>query len=219
MAEWSIALPWKGSVRKRTEGSNPSFSANSYRLFMKQLKTGFVLLAFMLSSCSEGSSSTGDSNTQSSISATSNIEIGFSPEHTSLPLVLKTINAAKSSICVAAYSFTSKPISQALYYAAKRGVKVKVVADAKANGGKYTATTFLANQGIDVRLNSNYAIMHNKFIVVDDKTVETGSFNYSAAAVKSNAENVIWDNPRVASRYKAECNRLFNEATKLPKAY
>ena len=29
MAEWSIALPWKGSVRKRTEGSNPSFSATS----------------------------------------------------------------------------------------------------------------------------------------------------------------------------------------------
>lgn len=28
MAEWSIALPWKGSVRQRTEGSNPSFSAN-----------------------------------------------------------------------------------------------------------------------------------------------------------------------------------------------
>jgi len=191
---------------------------------MKQLKTIFVSLSFILCSCSEGSRVNGvygGSNTSSSVYATSNIDIGFSPDHTSLPLVLKAINSAKSSICVAAYSFTSKPISQALYNAAKRGVKIQVVADAKANGGKYTATTFLANQDIDVRLNSNYAIMHNKFIVVDDKTVETGSFNYSAAAVKSNAENVIviWDNPQIASRYKAECIRLFNEATKLPKAY
>ena len=27
MAEWSIALPWKGSIRKRIKGSNPFFSA------------------------------------------------------------------------------------------------------------------------------------------------------------------------------------------------
>jgi phosphatidylserine/phosphatidylglycerophosphate/cardiolipin synthase-like enzyme len=190
---------------------------------MKQHKTIFLLLGLMLSSCSEGSNVIKQvtNNMAASPSSGSNVEIGFSPERTSLPLVLKTINSAKSSICVAAYSFTSKPISLALYNAAKRGVKVQVVADAKSNGGKYSATTFLANHGLDVRLNRKYAIMHNKFIIVDDKTVETGSFNYSAAAVKSNAENVIviWDNPSVASRYKSECNRLLNEADKLSKAY
>jgi phosphatidylserine/phosphatidylglycerophosphate/cardiolipin synthase-like enzyme len=191
---------------------------------MKQLEAALILLGFTLSSCSEGRSinSSMSSTAGSSFSAgTSDIEVAFSPEHTSLPLVLKTINSAKSSICAAAYSFTSKPISEALYNAAKRGVNVQIVADAKSNKGRYTATTFLANHGIDVRLNSSYAIMHNKFIVVDDKTVETGSFNYSSAAVKSNAENVIviWNNPQVANRYKAECNRLLNEATKLSKSY
>jgi phosphatidylserine/phosphatidylglycerophosphate/cardiolipin synthase-like enzyme len=155
------------------------------------------------------------------IYAESKIEVGFSPANTSLPLVIKTIDSAKTSICVAAYSFTSKPISLALMSASKRGVKVQVVADSKANKGKYTATTYLANGGIDVRLNSNYAIMHNKFIVVDSKTVETGSFNYSQAAVKSNAENVVvmWDNPQVASHYLSECNRLLAESSKLPKSY
>lgn len=153
--------------------------------------------------------------------AATDIEIGFSSDKTSLPLVLKTIDSAKSSICVAAYSFTSKPISLALYNASKRGVKVQLVADAKANTGKYTAAKFLANQGIDVRLNNNYAIMHNKFIVVDNKTVETGSFNYSAAAANKNAENVmvVWDNPQVASRYSAECYRLLAEAGKITKSY
>lgn len=153
--------------------------------------------------------------------AQSNIETGFSPDHTSLPLVLKAIDSAKSTICVAAYSFTSKPVSLALYNAYKRGVKVQVVADAKANKGKYTATKYLANQGIDVRLNGNYAIMHNKFIVIDNKTVETGSFNYSAAAVNNNAENVVvmWDYPETASRYTTECNRLLAESAKLNKSY
>lgn len=63
--------------------------------------------------------------------------------------------------------------------------------------------------------------MHNKFIVVDNQTVETGSFNYSAGAVDKNAENVLvmWNYPNVASRYANECNRLYNEATPLTKSY
>lgn len=149
------------------------------------------------------------------------VDVGFSHNQGSLNLVLKTINSANKSICMATYSFTSKPVVSALVAAKARGVDIKIVSDAKANLGKYTAVRFLANQGFNVRLNSNYAIMHNKFIVVDNKTVETGSFNYSAAAVKKNAENVIviWDNPNIANLYGNECNRLFNEATSLAKSY
>lgn len=153
--------------------------------------------------------------------ASENSDIAFSPKHGGLELVLKTINSAKLSICVAAYSFTSKPISEALANAKKRGVSVKVVADEKSNKGKYTATQFLANQGVDVRLNGNYAIMHNKFIVVDKQTVETGSYNYSQAAEKKNAENVlvIWNNSEVANKYANECDRLYAEAQPLSKNY
>lgn len=102
---------------------------------------------------------------------------------------------ARQTIEVAAYSFTSKPIATALAQAAKRGVKVWVVADQKANGGRYSAVTFLANQGVPVRLDGHYAIMHNKFMVVDGVTVETGSFNYTAAAAEHNAENVLVVSP------------------------
>lgn len=156
-----------------------------------------------------------------SLAFAGNIEVGFSPENTSLPLVIKTINSAKTSICMATYSFTSAPVAKALIAAKNRGVQIKIVSDTKGNSNKYTATQYLANQGLDVRLNGNYAIMHNKFIVVDNQTVETGSFNYSSNAVKSNAENVVvmWNYPDVASKYATECNRLFNEATPLTKKY
>ncbi len=150
-----------------------------------------------------------------------NIDIAFSPDKGSLDLVVKSINSAQKSICMATYSFTSKPVAEALIHAKGRGVDIKIVSDAKANGSKYTATKFLANHGVNVRLNGNYPIMHNKFIVIDDKTVETGSFNYSQAAAAKNAENVIviWNNSTVASKYASECNRLFNEATPLDKSY
>ncbi|EJK5562221.1 phospholipase D family protein, partial [Salmonella enterica] len=93
----------------------------------------------------------------------------------------------------------------ALVSAKNRGVSVRVVADEKANNNKYTAVTYLANQGVPVRLDSQYAIMHNKFMVVDGNTVQTGSFNYTASAVSRNAENVllIQAAPALAKNYRS----------------
>ncbi|MFV7529097.1 phospholipase D family protein [Enterobacter mori] len=138
----------------------------------------------------------------------------FSASQNALQLVLSTINNARLNIDVAAYSFTSKPVAAAFAAAKNRGVAVRVVADEKSNNGKYTAVTFLANQGVPVRLNGRYAIMHNKFIVVDGNTVQTGSFNYTASAVSRNAENVllIKEVPELAATYQGEFNRLWKES-------
>jgi len=148
-------------------------------------------------------------------------DLGFSPGGSSLQVVLSGIRQARTEILVAAYGFTSKDIAAALLDARQRGVKVQVVADQKANARKYSAVTFLANKGVPVRLNGRYAIHHNKFMVIDGRHVETGSFNYTQAAVKSNAENVLllWNVPTVAARYRSEWLRLWNESTELPPGY
>lgn len=145
--------------------------------------------------------------------ASASTEVGFSPGNAE-SLVVQTIEAAKSSILVAAYSFTSKPIAKALLQAHKRGVSIRVVVDKSQKKERYTSATFLSNVGIPVRVDSHYAIMHNKFMVVDERTVETGSFNYSAAAATRNAENVIVirENPTVANVYQREWQRLWRES-------
>ncbi len=146
---------------------------------------------------------------------------GFSPGGSAQSLVIDAINDAKYSIDLAAYSFTSKPVSLALLAAQKRGVVVRVLADEKANNTQYTAVTFLANQGVSVRLNRKYKIMHNKFAVIDNQSVQTGSFNYSAAADRSNAENVVFlrDSPEAADAYTKEFNRLWAEGYPLNSRY
>ncbi|MDI1301981.1 MAG: phospholipase D family protein [bacterium] len=147
-------------------------------------------------------------------------EYAFSPHGQSLPLVLKTIQSAQKEILVAGYTFTSKPVSVALLEAHKRGVSVSVVVDEKSNR-HFTAAQFLANAGVPVRTDSHYPIMHNKFIVVDGVTIETGSFNYSAAAANKNAENVlvIHGAPDLAGSYAQEWRRLWNESADLPTKY
>jgi phosphatidylserine/phosphatidylglycerophosphate/cardiolipin synthase-like enzyme len=140
-------------------------------------------------------------------------EVGFSPQSRSLDIILHAIGEAKSSIWVAAYSFTSKPKAAALLEARARGVDVRVVADAKSNSGRHSAVTVLAAQGVPVRVNGRYAIFHHKFMVIDDRHLETGSFNYSAAAAERNAENVLLlrDAPEIARIYAGEWERLWRE--------
>jgi phosphatidylserine/phosphatidylglycerophosphate/cardiolipin synthase-like enzyme len=100
------------------------------------------------------------------------IEVAFSPDRGATELVVRTIETARKTVRVAAYSFTSKP---ALLADAKRGVDVKVVVDKSQATARYTAATFPANQGVPVRVDYRYAIMHDKFIIVDGETVEEGS--------------------------------------------
>lgn len=142
------------------------------------------------------------------------IEVAFSPKRGATESITKAIEGAKHNIRVAAYSFTSKDIAAALIKAFKKGVDIKVVLDKSNNTGKYSAAVFLANAGIPTRINYKYAIMHNKFMVIDGVTVETGSFNYTAAAEDKNAENVLIlkNYPDIAGKYLRRWQELWEES-------
>lgn len=143
------------------------------------------------------------------------VEVGFTPGKKSQEIILNAIQNAKISIDIAAYSFTSKKIALALVRAKKNGINIRVVADKKANKRKYTAIHYLTNNKILVRLNNKYQIMHNKFMIIDGKSIETGSLNYTKAALCRNAENIIYlkEQPAIAEKYIIEFNRLWNEST------
>lgn len=147
--------------------------------------------------------------------------MAFSPNKAAKELILGNINDAKKSILMAAYSFTSKDIAKALLNAHKRGVIVRIIVDDKSSRAKYSAVTFLANLGVAVRRNGNYAIFHNKFMVIDERDVETGSYNYSVAAAKKNAENVLFvkNAPAVAKQYTEEWCRLWEESIPIEPNY
>jgi phosphatidylserine/phosphatidylglycerophosphate/cardiolipin synthase-like enzyme len=152
------------------------------------------------------------------------VVVGFSPGaggYRAEDVVLQAIDEARSSIHMAAYSFSSKSVATALLAAKRRGIDVMIVVDYKENKRKYSAATFTANQGIPTRTDDHYAIMHNKFLVVDGSNVETGSFNYTAAARDKNAENALLlrNVPGLAAIYDKEWRRLWQEAEPLAPRY
>ncbi len=125
------------------------------------------------------------------VKATGTIEVAFSPNGGGAQLIIKAIGEAKKSIQVQAYSFTNAEIAKALSESAKRGVKVRVVLDKSQETEKYTSATFLANAGIPVRIDDDFAIAHSKIMILDEETIITGSFNFTKAAEERNAENVL----------------------------
>lgn len=47
----------------------------------------------------------------------------------------------------------------------------------------HQSINLLVNAGIEVRTIDKYKIMHDKVAIIDDVTVQTGSFNYTRAAI------------------------------------
>jgi phosphatidylserine/phosphatidylglycerophosphate/cardiolipin synthase-like enzyme len=138
------------------------------------------------------------------------IDTGFSPEGSAERLVLNAICTARRSVHLSAYSFTSPAIVRALIDAQRRGVDVAVVADQKSNlvedrsGKGRIALDLLSGAGVRVRVIDVYPIHHDKFMVIDGESVETGSFNYTTSAARYNSENavVMWHVPLVAQAYQ-----------------
>lgn len=124
------------------------------------------------------------------------VRVAFTPGDNIEAQINKEIRAARSSVRMQAYFFTSKAIADELIKALKRGVKVEVIADATGytNGGAPVLPR-LAEAGAEISLNDKHKSSHNKIIIVDAEltrgTVITGSYNFTRAAQTQNAENVV----------------------------
>ncbi len=131
------------------------------------------------------------------------IEVVFSPNQGATAAIIKALSEARSSILVSAYSFTSQDLAKALLEAKKRQVMVKLILDKLQMSQRYSSSRFFINQGFELRIDVKHAIYHNKVMIIDNKTVITGSFNFTKAAESKNAENllIIRDNPQLANAY------------------
>jgi phosphatidylserine/phosphatidylglycerophosphate/cardiolipin synthase-like enzyme len=137
------------------------------------------------------------------VRSTGTTDVYFSPNGGGTAAVVREINGAKKEVLVQAYSFTSKPIAQAIVDARKRGVTVMAVLDKSQRREKYTEADFLAHSQIPTWIDASHAIAHNKIIIIDRTTLITGSFNFTKAAEEKNAENllVIKGNKTLIDRY------------------
>lgn len=120
------------------------------------------------------------------------IAVCFTPGMACTDKIVSAIDDSKQYVYVQAYSFTSKPIEQALERANIRGEQVRVLLDKSQLKARDSVLPALRTAGIKVHIDDKVAIAHNKVIIIDNDQVITGSFNFTKAAQERNAENVVF---------------------------
>ncbi|KWF83463.1 endonuclease [Burkholderia cepacia] len=146
------------------------------------------------------------------------VQFATSPDGQAEALVLSVIDSAQSELDVAAYELTNRRIVTHLIERAHAGVQVRVVLDRSQLDGRGSKLADLVAAGIPVRIDLAVPLMHDKFIVADGDTTQTGSMNYTQAGAYHNAENVlvIWHHSTVAAAVRTAWARLWNESKPYP---
>jgi len=187
--------------------------------FRSFFKAAFV--AFLLGATSCALPHPARSGARFELPAHATCEVIFSPSMQAEQAIIRLIQDAKTSVHVAAYAFTSRPIAQALQDARARGLDVRVVVDKSQASGRYSAAAFLADHAVSVRVDGVYQLQHQKVVIVDGVSVETGSYNFTASARDRNSENVIIirNVPELAARYEANWEKMWGESVVMEKRY
>jgi len=119
------------------------------------------------------------------------LSVYHSPKGGCTDAIVAELKKARREILVQAYSFTSKPIAQALVDAKSRGVHIEILLDKSNEQETYTELGHLIQQGIAPSIDAHHAIAHNKIMILDKRVLITGSFNFTHQAEAENAENLL----------------------------
>jgi phosphatidylserine/phosphatidylglycerophosphate/cardiolipin synthase-like enzyme len=129
-------------------------------------------------------------------------------EPDAVDVMIETIRGARATLDLAVMGFTHEGVIDALVEAFDRGVQVRMVGDA----------AHLTNDGYErfrerhiPMVAGNLAhIMHNKFLVVDDRFVFGGTANWSDTDLRHNSNNFFHiDSPAIAADFTAEFEQMF----------
>jgi phosphatidylserine/phosphatidylglycerophosphate/cardiolipin synthase-like enzyme len=151
-------------------------------------------------------------------------QVLFSPEDKIAEELISLIETEKKSIKAAVYCLMHRGIAKALIDAHQRGVKVEVIVDpysvksrspVKKMGAANLAVfvwdpplSFKETKG-SKKVKQRRPLMNDKFCVLGEGRVWTGSFNFTFEATHSNRENVVvLESDSLAARYLAEFERL-----------
>jgi phosphatidylserine/phosphatidylglycerophosphate/cardiolipin synthase-like enzyme len=144
------------------------------------------------------------------------LEVYFSPDDGVAARVMKLLRGAEQSIHIMAYSFTADDFGDIIRQKAKDGLRVFGVMDeSQVKSNKGTEFDPFREAGLKIYKDGNAGQMHHKVIIIDEKIVMTGSYNFSASAERNNDENmVVFFDPQIAAQYLAEFERVYLQAQK-----
>jgi len=139
------------------------------------------------------------------------IEVYFSPNGGCTAAVISEIRNAAQTIDIAMYYLSSVKIARALVLSQKRHLQVRIVLDQSQEIEAASKSGYLIKHGFKIKYHLGFGLMHNKFALIDGKTLITGSFNWTSTAEEKNEENLlIITDARTIEKYADRFEYLWN---------
>jgi phosphatidylserine/phosphatidylglycerophosphate/cardiolipin synthase-like enzyme len=146
------------------------------------------------------------------------VENYFAPEDRVAGRLIDKVRRAEKSIYFLAFSFTHDGLGEAIRERASAGVTVGGVFETTGSKREDSEYGRMKSAGLNVHTDGNPYNMHHKVLILDERTVVLGSFNFSASADRSNDENVlIIEDAELARAFKEEYDRVLAWAKDPPR--
>lgn len=128
--------------------------------------------------------------------------------------IREEIKNANNEILIAVYWFTNQDIFDDLIKKLLSGIKIKLIIHNDFINNREGGLDFqnFINNGGEFYFSTNENPMHNKFCVLDNRTLINGSYNWTYFAEQKNRENIliIKEEPHVITSFINEFNRLIS---------
>lgn len=183
---------------------------------MRGMKKLILLLFFVLTGCGGGFTTQSDTS-GAGVSGAGSIQLFFSqPDAADASLyingpeeyLIDAIDSASNSVDMAIYELSLRNVTESLVKAHHRGVQVRVLTD--SDNLDWDRMVELKAAGIAVKGDGRTALMHNKFTVIDNREVWTGSMNLTYYGAYRNRENLLRvASTSAASNYSEEFSQLW----------
>jgi len=121
------------------------------------------------------------------------------------------METAVDELLICVFTISDDRLSDAIMSAHRNGLTVRVISDNDKMYDRGSDVGRLSQAGVNVRIDLSPEHMHHKFMVIDGRTVMTGSYNWTRSAETRNEENLISvDDPQLAIRFTEEFERIWN---------
>ena len=117
------------------------------------------------------------------------VKVFFAPSSSISNELVMFLESAQDSIALCVFELNLPAVAEVLIARYKQGVDVRVIVDSDYKEEKEISQ--LQRAGVPIRFDERRAFMHNKFVVVDEKRVWTGSYNFTHNGTYRNDNNAI----------------------------
>ena len=134
----------------------------------------------------------------------------FSPGDACRNVIMRQIDKATALLSICVFTISDDTIANSLLTAHQKGVTIKIITDNDKSFDEGSDIEQLAKAGIAIKMDNTPNHMHHKFMLADQRSLITGSYNWTRSAARYNHENILLtQDPAVIKSYANEFDQLW----------